>query len=176
MLRMTFFSIFTSCASFFARSGPNAPAVDLRNAWPTPQGRAKVSLRPRNISSTRIVRRGSSSEKQLSSCLGKIMQNDERQRLKSTIPCRNRKAKEARRFKTSEPSLAERWPANRRIAGSQDRSRAAGWHTREGQRRLECIVSSSALRKRTHQHCSCRRNDLTLWMRLGEVGSGFGKL
>ena len=31
---MTFFSIFTSCESFFAKSGPNAPAVDLRNAWP----------------------------------------------------------------------------------------------------------------------------------------------
>ena len=36
MLRMTFFSIFTSCESFFARSGPKAPAVDLRKAWPAP--------------------------------------------------------------------------------------------------------------------------------------------
>jgi hypothetical protein len=34
-LRMTFFSIFTSCESFLARSGPKAPAVDLRKAWPT---------------------------------------------------------------------------------------------------------------------------------------------
>jgi len=34
MLRMTFFSIFTSWDSFLASSGPNAPAVDLRKAWP----------------------------------------------------------------------------------------------------------------------------------------------
>ena len=34
MLRMTFFSIFTSCDSFLARSGPKAPAVLLRKAWP----------------------------------------------------------------------------------------------------------------------------------------------
>lgn len=32
MLRITFFSIFTSCESFFAKSGPKAPAVCLRNA------------------------------------------------------------------------------------------------------------------------------------------------
>lgn len=32
MLRMTFFSILTSCDSFRARSGPKAPAVFLRNA------------------------------------------------------------------------------------------------------------------------------------------------
>ena len=34
MLRITFFSIFTSWESFFARSGPNWPAVCLRRAWP----------------------------------------------------------------------------------------------------------------------------------------------
>jgi hypothetical protein len=34
MLRMTFFSILTSCDSFRARSGPKAPAVFLRNACP----------------------------------------------------------------------------------------------------------------------------------------------
>lgn len=31
---MTFFSIFTSCESFFARSGPNAPADLWRKVWP----------------------------------------------------------------------------------------------------------------------------------------------
>jgi hypothetical protein len=35
MERITFFSIFTNCESFFARSGPNAPGwTDLRNVWP----------------------------------------------------------------------------------------------------------------------------------------------
>jgi hypothetical protein len=34
MLRITFFSIFTSCESFFARSGPNAPADLWRKVWP----------------------------------------------------------------------------------------------------------------------------------------------
>lgn len=34
ILRITFFSIFTNCESFFERSGPNVPAVCLRNAWP----------------------------------------------------------------------------------------------------------------------------------------------
>lgn len=34
MLRMTFFSILTSCDSFLARSGPKAPAADLRKVWP----------------------------------------------------------------------------------------------------------------------------------------------
>ena len=35
MERMTFFSIFTSCESFFARSGPKAPTwTDLRKVWP----------------------------------------------------------------------------------------------------------------------------------------------
>lgn len=34
MERMTFFSIFTSCDSFLARSGPKAPAADLRKLWP----------------------------------------------------------------------------------------------------------------------------------------------
>ena len=34
MLRMTFFSILTSCESFFARSGPNAPADFERKVWP----------------------------------------------------------------------------------------------------------------------------------------------
>jgi hypothetical protein len=34
MLRMTFFSILTSCDSFRARSGPKAPAAFLRKAWP----------------------------------------------------------------------------------------------------------------------------------------------
>ena len=33
-LRMTFFSILTSCASFFARSGPKAPAALRRRACP----------------------------------------------------------------------------------------------------------------------------------------------
>lgn len=32
ILRITFFSIFTNCESFFERSGPNAPAACLRNA------------------------------------------------------------------------------------------------------------------------------------------------
>jgi hypothetical protein len=36
MLRITFFSIFTSWESFFARSGPNWPAVWRRRAWPNP--------------------------------------------------------------------------------------------------------------------------------------------
>lgn len=34
MLRITFFSIFTSCESLRARSGPKAPAAFLRNACP----------------------------------------------------------------------------------------------------------------------------------------------
>lgn len=34
MLRMTFFSILTSCDSFRARSGPKAPAAFFRNACP----------------------------------------------------------------------------------------------------------------------------------------------
>lgn len=34
MLRMTFFSILTSCESFFARSGPKAPPALRRSAWP----------------------------------------------------------------------------------------------------------------------------------------------
>lgn len=34
MLRMAFFSILTSCDSLRARSGPKAPAVFLRKAWP----------------------------------------------------------------------------------------------------------------------------------------------
>lgn len=34
MLRMTFFSILTSCDSFFARSGPKAPADLWRKVWP----------------------------------------------------------------------------------------------------------------------------------------------
>ena len=34
ILRITFFSIFTSCESFFARSGPNAPADLWRKVWP----------------------------------------------------------------------------------------------------------------------------------------------
>lgn len=34
MERITFFSIFTSCVSFLARSGPKAPAADLRKLWP----------------------------------------------------------------------------------------------------------------------------------------------
>ena len=34
ILRITFFSIFTNCESFFARSGPKAPAVDRRNVCP----------------------------------------------------------------------------------------------------------------------------------------------
>lgn len=34
MLRMTFFSILTSWESFLARSGPKAPAVPFRQAWP----------------------------------------------------------------------------------------------------------------------------------------------
>jgi hypothetical protein len=33
-LRMTFFSIFTSCESFLARSGPKAPPALRRRAWP----------------------------------------------------------------------------------------------------------------------------------------------
>lgn len=44
MLRMTFFSIFTSWESFFARSGPKAPAVVLRKAWPAPPWEKMVSL------------------------------------------------------------------------------------------------------------------------------------
>jgi hypothetical protein len=40
MLRITFFSILTSWDSFLARSGPKAPAVFLRKAWP---GRVRVS-------------------------------------------------------------------------------------------------------------------------------------
>ena len=35
MLRMTFFSILTSCDSLRERSGPKAPAAFLRKAWPT---------------------------------------------------------------------------------------------------------------------------------------------
>lgn len=35
-LRMTFFSILTSCDSFFAKSGPKAPAVFRRRACPSP--------------------------------------------------------------------------------------------------------------------------------------------
>jgi hypothetical protein len=48
-LRMTFFSIFTSCASFFARSGPNAPAVLPRIACPTlcRQQRGRQAQNPR---------------------------------------------------------------------------------------------------------------------------------
>lgn len=34
MLRITFFSILTSCESFLARSGPNAPADLWRKVWP----------------------------------------------------------------------------------------------------------------------------------------------
>ncbi len=34
ILRMTFFSILTSCESFFARSGPKAPADLWRKVWP----------------------------------------------------------------------------------------------------------------------------------------------
>jgi hypothetical protein len=34
-LRMTFFSILTSCESFLARSGPNAPAALRLRAWPS---------------------------------------------------------------------------------------------------------------------------------------------
>lgn len=34
MLRMTFFSIFTNWDSFFARSGPKAPADLWRKVWP----------------------------------------------------------------------------------------------------------------------------------------------
>jgi hypothetical protein len=34
MLRITFFSILTSCESFFARSGPKAPADLWRKVWP----------------------------------------------------------------------------------------------------------------------------------------------
>ena len=34
IVRMTFFSILTSWFSFLARSGPKAPAVDLRKLWP----------------------------------------------------------------------------------------------------------------------------------------------
>ena len=44
MLRMTFFSIFTSCESFLARSGPKAPAADLRKACPE---RSVMSVRAR---------------------------------------------------------------------------------------------------------------------------------
>jgi hypothetical protein len=44
MLRMTFFSILTSWDSFFARSGPKAPAVPLRNACP-----AEARLASRDI-------------------------------------------------------------------------------------------------------------------------------
>jgi hypothetical protein len=34
MLRITFFSILTNCESFFARSGPKAPADLWRKVWP----------------------------------------------------------------------------------------------------------------------------------------------
>ena len=34
IVRITFFSILTSWVSFFARSGPNAPAALLRKLWP----------------------------------------------------------------------------------------------------------------------------------------------
>ena len=34
MLRMTFFSIFTSADNFLARSGPKVPAVPFLKAWP----------------------------------------------------------------------------------------------------------------------------------------------
>lgn len=34
MLRITFFSILTSCESFLARSGPKAPADLCRKVWP----------------------------------------------------------------------------------------------------------------------------------------------
>jgi hypothetical protein len=44
MLRMTFFSIFTSCESFLAKSGPKAPAADLRKACPE---RLVMSVRAR---------------------------------------------------------------------------------------------------------------------------------
>jgi hypothetical protein len=43
MLRMTFFSILTSCESFFARSGPKAPAACLRKTCPV--GKEYVSPR-----------------------------------------------------------------------------------------------------------------------------------
>ena len=39
---MTFFSIFTNCASFLARSGPNAPAAFLRKAWPDTSPRSVI--------------------------------------------------------------------------------------------------------------------------------------
>jgi hypothetical protein len=51
MERMTFFSIFTSWESFFARSGPKAPGwTDLRKLWPvdiaiSPCWRAELSER-----------------------------------------------------------------------------------------------------------------------------------
>lgn len=42
---MTFFSILTSCDSFLARSGPNAPAVFPRRACPIlPVNRDSLSL------------------------------------------------------------------------------------------------------------------------------------
>lgn len=44
MLRMTFFSILTSCDSLRARSGPKAPAVFLRNACPKPLSVHKCDL------------------------------------------------------------------------------------------------------------------------------------
>lgn len=54
MLRMTFFSIFTSCDSFFARSGPQAPAVCLRNEWPGCRNTSST-LRPRSRRNKRLA-------------------------------------------------------------------------------------------------------------------------
>ena len=51
------------------------------------------------------------------------MQNNERQRLKGTIPCRNRKQ---RKRDDSRPQSLVSPNADPLIAGSQDRSRAVG--------------------------------------------------
>lgn len=49
MLRITFFSIFTNCESFFARSGPNAPADLWRKVWPRRLVVSALSLAPRGV-------------------------------------------------------------------------------------------------------------------------------
>ncbi len=59
-LRITFFSILTSWASFLARSGPKAPAAFLRKAWPGVADRllALGSLsRPKMVWIRRIAQR-----------------------------------------------------------------------------------------------------------------------
>ena len=68
MLRITFFSILTSCDSLRAKSGPKAPAAFLRKAWPKS---AKLLATPLHYPQSTLLRSDCRPRRDLGVRLGK---------------------------------------------------------------------------------------------------------